>query len=177
MTSNKASPGASRSSVLHARLWKFLLDEFRLDWQGIHGAPHWSRVLHHARYLAARTGAVLRVVELFAVLHDVKRRDDGSDPEHGLRAADFADQLIRSSVIELPTAEQPLLFEALRDHSNGRLDADITVQVCWDADRLDLGRIGICPDVSRLCTAPARDLDYIRRAVEWAMGSGEAPAS
>ena len=55
--------------------------------------------------LAAQTGAALRVVELFAVLHDVKRKHDGQDPEHGLRAADFADWLHRRSQIELSKSE------------------------------------------------------------------------
>ena len=79
MTTNPGSP-------LRPELWRLLRREFRLDWQGIHGVPHWGRVLVHGRYLAAQTGAALRVVELFAVLHDVKRKHDGQDPEHGLRA-------------------------------------------------------------------------------------------
>ena len=33
------------------------------------------------------------------------------------------------------------LTEACRDHSMGRLSRDLTIQVCWDADRLDLGRL------------------------------------
>ena len=38
------------------------------------------------------------------------------------------------------------------------------VQCCWDADRLDLGRVGIraCPD--RLCTAAGRT----PKIIEWA---------
>jgi uncharacterized protein len=31
------------------------------------------------------------------------------------------------------------------------------VQACWDADRLDLGRVGIAPAPERLCTAAARE--------------------
>lgn len=33
--------------------------------------------------------------------------------------------------------------KALAYHSDGYTEGDITVQVCWDADRLDLGRVGI----------------------------------
>jgi uncharacterized protein len=44
--------------------------------------------------------------------------------------------------------------------------ADITIQTCWDADRLDLGRVGIVPDPARLCTVAARDPDLIRWAIE-----------
>jgi hypothetical protein len=33
-----------------------------------------------------------------------------------------------------------------------------TLQACWDADRLDLGRVGITPQPHRLCTDAARSL-------------------
>jgi len=167
----------SRGAILKPELWRLLRSEFRLDWQGIHGIPHWSRVLRHGRYLASRTKAVVGVVELFAVLHDVKREHDGFDPEHGERAAEFADWLCRRALIQLPSAEQALLFYALQHHSDGHLDADVTVQVCWDADRLDLGRVGVCPCASRLCTEPARDPAYIHAAVEWAHRSPAAAFS
>jgi uncharacterized protein len=36
------------------------------------------------------------------------------------------------------------------------------LQACWDADRLDLGRVGVTPAAHRLCTDAARDL------IEWA---------
>ena len=32
----------------------------------------------------------------------------------------------------------------------------VTIQVCWDADRLDLGRVGIRPSYHKLCTATAK---------------------
>ena len=41
---------------------------------------------------------------------------------------------------------------------------DITVQCCWDADRLDLGRV--MPDPRRLCTDAAKS-DKMRK---WADG-------
>jgi uncharacterized protein len=50
-----------------------------------------------------------------------------------------------------------LLHTACADHTKGLLDADITIQTCWDADRLDLGRVGIVPDPDRLCTDAARE--------------------
>ena len=40
------------------------------------------------------------------------------------------------------------------------------MQVCWDADRLDLGRVGYMPHPSRLCTPAARDAELIRWAYE-----------
>ena len=45
-----------------------------------------------------------------------------------------------------------------------KMDADITVQVCWDADRLDLGRVGIRPFCHKLCTASATSERFIEAA-------------
>ena len=46
----------------------------------------------------------------------------------------------------------------------GATTGDITVQTCWDADRLDLGRVGVYPEPARLCT------DAARRLIKWADG-------
>ena len=57
-----------------------------------------------------------------------------------------------------------LLTEALKYHSDGYTEADITVQVCWDADRLDLGRVGLRPRADRLCTNTAKSQFVIEAA-------------
>jgi uncharacterized protein len=41
---------------------------------------------------------------------------------------------------------------------------DITVQTCFDADRLDLGRVGKIPDPRLLCTDAAKD----PKTIDWA---------
>ena len=46
----------------------------------------------------------------------------------------------------------------------GRLDRDITIQTCWDADRLDLGRIGITPKSHYLGSSLAKDHNFIEMA-------------
>ena len=63
-----------------------------------------------------------------------------------------------------------LLLFACEFHSDGLTEADITIQVCWDADRLDLGRIGIRPDPGRLCTAVAKEPATIRWAYSRSRG-------
>ena len=63
--------------------------QFKIDWHGLHGANHWARVLHHGKYIAQRRDADLLVVELFAFLHDSCRWNDGRDPQHGERGAEF----------------------------------------------------------------------------------------
>jgi uncharacterized protein len=42
--------------------------------------------------------------------------------------------------------EEELLTFACRHHGDGMVDAGVGVQTCRDADRLDLGRVGIAPD-------------------------------
>ncbi|MCK6458872.1 MAG: hypothetical protein L6Q95_03145 [Planctomycetes bacterium] len=135
--------------------------QFALDWGGIHGFPHWERVRENGIRLAGGTGARLRVVELFAFLHDSRRESDGHDPGHGARAADLARYLAgRAFEIEAPDLE--LLVAACRDHSEGFTEGDVTVLTCWDADRLDLGRVGCRPRPDLLCTPAARGL------IDWA---------
>jgi len=63
---------------------------------------------------------------------------------------------------DLSDREPDPLLEACLYHSDGLVEADPTVQACRDADRLDLGRVGIRPDPGYLCTDHAR-----RPEVRW----------
>lgn len=128
---------------------------YSLSWSGIHGVSHWSRVRRNGLRIAAVNGARTDVVELFAFLHDSCREHDGRDPDHGHRAAEFAATL-RGHFLQIDDAGFSLLCEAMEHHSKGFLEADPTVQACWDADRLDLVRLGITPEPDRLCTEAAR---------------------
>ena len=47
---------------------------FCLNWDGIHGASHWSRVRINGMMIAKDNGANQKVVELFAFFHDQKER-------------------------------------------------------------------------------------------------------
>ena len=129
--------------------------QFALDWYGIHGIRHWERVRENGLRLAPTTGANPKVVELFAYLHDSRRLDDWEDPGHGARAAVYL-QTLRGSCFEISDDELELLVYACRHHSDGLMEGDVTVLTCWDADRLDLGRVGIRPDPKHLCTPAAR---------------------
>lgn len=149
--------------MVDPELIQILRRQFALDWGGIHGARHWGRVRENGLRLAERTGAKPRVVELFAFLHDSRRLNDARDPLHGPRAADFARKLARTA-LQIEPADLELLATACHGHSDGLTSGDITVLTCWDADRLDLGRVGIKPHPSRLCTEAARDPAML----EWA---------
>jgi uncharacterized protein len=51
-----------------------------------------------------------------------------------------------------------LLLRALTEHADGYKSEDPTIGVCWDADRLDLPRVGIQPNRELLSTTAARKL-------------------
>lgn len=142
-----------------------ILADYALPLGGHHGVAHWARVLENGLRLADETGADVEVVSLFAVLHDSRRENEGTDPEHGPRAAEFATAL-RGTVFELAEPEFRLLYRACQGHTRERTHPDVTIQTCWDSDRLDLGRVGIVPHSSRLCTAAAKRPDTIK----WADG-------
>jgi uncharacterized protein len=142
-----------------------VLEDYALPWGGDHGVTHWARVLENGLRLAGETGANVEVVQLFALLHDSRRVNEATDPDHGPRAAGFASSL-RGRLFDLPDHEFRLLHRACAGHTYERTHADVTVQTCWDADRLDLGRVGITPHPSRLCTEAARRPETIK----WADG-------
>jgi uncharacterized protein len=142
-----------------------ILENYQLPWNGAHGVAHWARVLENGRRLTEFTAANSDVVALFAILHDSQRQNEGHDPDHGPRAALYAAE-IRGTVLDLPDDQFALLQRACAGHTHERTHHDITVQTCWDADRLDLGRVGILPHPSRLCTSVAKLPETIR----WADG-------
>ena len=74
-------------------LLREILANYALPWFGTHGVSHWARVLETGLRLAPGTGANPQVIQLFAVLHDSKRINEGIDPDHGRRAADYAARL------------------------------------------------------------------------------------
>jgi uncharacterized protein len=144
-------------------------EQFALNWYGIHGITHWQRVKENSLRLAGLTQANLAVVELFAYLHDARRLSEGLDRQHGKRAAKYVTSL-RGSTIDLPAGDFDRLVYACRYHSDGLTEADITVQTCWDADRLDLGRVGVRPAAEYLCTDAAKDPEVIEWAYQRSQG-------
>lgn len=138
-------------------LLDFLRSQFQLNWEGIHGVSHWQRVYATGRELATLTGVTGRVAEYFALFHDVCRLNDGIDTNHGTRAAAFVTQH-RGEWIDLSDTEFIKLHYAITHHSDKKMHKDLIIQVCWDADRLDLGRVGIQPDPRFLGTEAARNL-------------------
>lgn len=140
------------AAILHE-----ILAGYTLPLRGDHGVVHWARVMENGLRVAEATGADSEVVTLFALFHDARRVNQGGDPGHGLRGGELARSL-RGTHLHLDDRRFELLFEACRLHTDGLTGGDPTLLACWDADRLDLGRVGIKPQPQRLCTDAARGL-------------------
>ncbi len=126
--------------------------EQRLYDSDYHGLEHWHQVEFNGLLLASRTGADITVVRLFALFHDCRRMDDAYDVEHGARAVEFIDRCLAEKRFELDEERLEKLRRACRLHTKERQTGDITVDTCFDADRLDLGRVGICPMEEKMAT-------------------------
>ncbi len=132
----------------------------------LHGEGHWRRVAAAGLALLPETpDADPAVVFLFALFHDSMRLNDGHDPLHGPRGAALAGEL-RGGAFDLEDAGMDLLKFACEEHTNGGVGRDPTVGVCWDADRLNLWRVGIRPDPRLLSTGAASSGERIL----WARG-------
>jgi uncharacterized protein len=139
------------------RLWEHVTREFQCHRHSIHGPSHWRRVERNGLFVAQRSGAVQEIVRLFAVFHDSRREHDGWDDTHGARGAAYAATL-RGVLFELSDPHFELLHYACTWHTHGQLSDDPTIGTCWDADRLDLGRVGIQPAARYMSTAFGREV-------------------
>lgn len=155
-----------------ARIVAEILDGYALPVWGEHGLAHWGRVMENGLRLAQKTKADPQVVTLFALFHDSRRVNEDTDRGHGRRGAELA-LALRGRLFDLTDWNFELLYRACDLHTDCRWDPNVTVQTCYDADRLDLGRVGVTPDPDRLCTKAARDPEMLGwahlRAVEEVM--------
>ena len=148
--------------MLTPDLVQVIIDQHQLKGKrSIHFVDHWARVLENGRRLAGFNQARLEVVELFAVFHDSGRVSDGTDKAHGEVGAQIARSMHELGLFQLDPDGLDLLTLACEQHSWGGTQANITVQTCWDSDRLDLLRAGISPAPKRLCTLAARTQEMI----------------
>lgn len=139
------------------RLWEHLTSQFQGAPHSVHGPAHWRRVERNGLLLATRTGANTDIVRLFAALHDCCRINDGWDDGHGSRASEYA-KTLRGDFFDLPNGEFALLLYACTWHTDGLHHDHPTIGTCWDADRLDLGRVSIIPSPKFMSTAFGREI-------------------
>ena len=124
-----------------------VIDYVSRDWQlgRVHGIEHWRRVERNGLLLATED-VNTKVVRLFAYFHDHKRMDDGWDLSHGQRAAENLDNLRTTLLSDLTEEEFYMLRRACLEHTVTQRTGIPTIDACFDADRLDLPRVGYRPD-------------------------------
>lgn len=148
------TPGIERMD--YSEIKKRLAEQFPLGPASPHGPQHWRRVERYALHLANHNGGNPVVAELFAWFHDSRRVTEDRDPEHGLRGAELARQM--KMQLQLDEEAFETLFQACAGHTDLTFSHDPTIAACWDADRLDLDRVGIDPDPSYFSTAEGKRL-------------------
>ena len=122
-----------------------------------HGIDHWDHVYRNGQQLLTPEVNPL-VVGLFAYLHDSCRKDDGEDLQHGPRAAELVGRLRHTLLKDVCDEDIRLLKRACRLHTVRHRTGNPTVDACFDADRLDLGRVGIVPDPDKLATEKGKEI-------------------
>ena len=137
------------------KLWEIVTAQFQLDIHSMHGPRHWRQVEKNGLMLAKETGADEIIIKLFSLFHDSRRENEEIDDGHGMRGFELAKSM-KGIDFDLPYESFKTLTEACQRHTDGQIASNITVATCWDADRLDLPRVGITPDPDKMGTAPGR---------------------
>ncbi len=138
-------------------VWERVLKETSVNYYSIHGPEHWARVERNGLYIAEKTGADQTIVKLFALFHDCRRINDHIDDGHGLRGAEYAAN-IKDELIDISSDDFDKLYYACEWHTDKNDTDDITVAACWDADRLDIGRVGFIVDAQYMNSKPAKEI-------------------
>jgi len=141
-------------------LWKAVQAQFRGTLMGIHGLGHWRQVERNGLMLAEKNGLAsedIIVVRLFAALHDSSRINDNWDEGHGARGGAYARELNGVFYTLVPESLK-MLEKACARHELGETTPDLVIGTCWDADRLDLVRIGATPRKALMNTPAGKAL-------------------
>ena len=139
-------------------LERLAISVFRLPLHGVHGVLHWARVCRTGWNLARSTGADMDVVEVFALLHDVCRISEELCLQHGALSAEMIFGLGAEWNRFLSKKQVDQILFAVRYHTDGKFAPDSTVAACWDADRLDIGRVGEKVNPSFLFSDAAKEV-------------------
>lgn len=133
----------------------------------VHGLAHVGRVMIHALRLVHATGFVDEMPRLWAAvyLHDIARKHDGVEPDHGINAAARLDRLSDVQALfarggvrdeDLPAVKTAVGRHALGEAKPGEPHQRL-IELLKDADGLDRVRI-FDLDVRYLRTPQARSM-------------------
>lgn len=111
----------------------------------LHGEQHWRAVADAGVEIALHGGGCPKLALAFGMIHDCQRLNDDWDPLHGTRAARWAKRSRHAKNL-LGADSLALLVKACDGHDGGRTTKSAAIGACWDADRINLWRVGIEPD-------------------------------
>ncbi len=147
-------------AVIPKHIIKKIFNDFELNLtQSHHGIYHWARVIQNGRLIAEQNKANINVIIAFAFFHDCQRMNEESDPDHGLRGGTY--MLKFENQLNLSKEEISKVFEACEGHTDIIHHHDKDISTCWDADRLDLMRVGIYPNPQKLNNEAAKNAGLI----------------
>lgn len=125
-------------------------------WQlKIYGVEHFDRVAEYGETIM-EPGASPDVVAAFAYLHDLERSSNEKDTEHGAKAVKLIERIRTTYLANLTNMEIDLLKTACSLHGKTERTGNPTIDICLDADRLDLPRLGIIPSPQEMATEKER---------------------
>ena len=139
------------------RLRSFSISRWPKEMGETHGVEHWDRVARFGRMLY-QEGADMDVILAFAYLHDSERKDNAVDIEHGNRASMLIDRIRETELKALSNEQIAKLKRACELHTTEHRTGDITIDTCFDADRMDLLRVGIMRGPERMATKRGAEL-------------------
>jgi uncharacterized protein len=117
------------------------------------GFPHSVRVEKGIRILGGYSkipSNELAKITDFAYWHDVMRASGVPDPDHAKRAAEAVTRC--RPCLRMERTDRGLLAFACEHHSTMLRSGDPLIDICFDADRLDLSFRGITPEPSMMAT-------------------------
>ena len=148
----------NRQNLLDIKeLRSFCISRWPKELGTIHGIEHWDRVARFGKMLY-QEGADMEVVLAFAYLHDSQRINNGYDIDHGKRASKFIDSIRHTKLTSLNDVQIEKLKKACELHTIKHKTGDLTIDICFDADRMDLLRVGIKPSPDRMATLHGAEL-------------------
>jgi uncharacterized protein len=146
-------------NIITEGLFENVLAEWPLagDYHSDHGPEHWFRVERNGLYLASHDDEIdPEVISLFALFHDSQRENECKDTHHGRRGSKLAIRFFEEGQFKVSKGQYEKLIHACEYHTAARWDEDPTIQACYEADRLDLWRVGYIPDPNRLRSDAAK---------------------
>lgn len=135
-----------------------------------HSIDHINRVLGYALKIMKKEGGDPEIITASVCIHDLSRNIDRRGPEHGLKSAEMAKEILKK--INFPREKIEKVCECIALHDdkiNPKKRKTIESQILYDADNLDIfGPVG----VARIFVEGGRRGKSITSVVRWWKNGG-----